>query len=97
MDSRSLDLGTLTSWQNSGLAGGNFSPELEAPIVEEVDGVRAISFNGESDWLIGPAAPESILGNNPHTIEAWIYNPKVDVQESVISWGRQSGLSLIHI
>ena len=91
MDSRSVDLGTLTSWQNSGLAGGNFSPELEAPTVEEVGGVRAISFNGESDWLIGPAAPESILGNNPHTIEAWIYNPKVGVQESIISWGRQSG------
>ena len=91
MDSRSINLGPLTSWQNSGLAGGSFSPELEAPVVEEVDGVRAISFNGERDWLVGPAAPESILGNNPHSIEAWIFNPEVASQESVISWGRQSG------
>ena len=91
LDSRSINLGPLTSWQNSGLAGGSFSPELEPPVVEEVDGVRAISFNGERDWLVGPAAPESILGNNPHSIEAWIFNPEVASQESVISWGRQSG------
>ena len=63
-----------------GLAGGSFSPELEPPFVEEVNGVRAISFNGERDWLIGPAAPESILGNNPHSIEAWIFNPEVGSQ-----------------
>ena len=91
LDSRSINLGPLTSWQNSGLAGGSFSPELEPPVVEEINGVRAISFNGERDWLVGPAAPESILGNNPHSIEAWIFNPEVGSQESVISWGRQSG------
>ena len=91
IDSRSMDLGSLSSWQNAGLSGGTFKPEIESPVVEDIQGVRAVSFHGQGDWLVGPSAPDSILGNNPHSIEAWIFNPEAGTQESVISWGRQSG------
>jgi hypothetical protein len=91
LDARGLNAGPVTNWQNAGLLGGNFTPELDSPVAEDVDGVRALTLIGNNDWLTGPPASASLVGNNPHSIEAWINNPDVGTQETIISWGRQSG------
>jgi len=91
LDARGLNSGPVTDWQNAGLLGGNFTSEFDSPVAEDVAGVRALTLSGNNDWLTGPPASESLVGNNPHSIEAWVNNPDVGTQETIISWGRQSG------
>ena len=91
LDARGLNSGPVTEWQNAGLLGGTFTPEFDSPVAEDVAGVRALTLSGSNDWLTGPPASESLVGNNPHSIEAWVNNPDVGTQETIISWGRQSG------
>ncbi|MCP4846332.1 MAG: hypothetical protein GY899_00095 [Verrucomicrobiaceae bacterium] len=91
LDARGFNTGPVPTWPNTGLIGGNFVAETDEPIAGDTAGVRAIIIDGTSDWYIGPTAPGSVLGNNPHTIEAWIYNPAVGSREAVTSWGHQSG------
>ncbi|HAA87053.1 MAG TPA: hypothetical protein DCE22_02290, partial [Verrucomicrobiales bacterium] len=91
LDARGLNSGPVTEWQNAGLLGGTFTPEFDSPVAEDVAGVRALTLSGNNDWLTGPPASESLVGNNPHSIEAWVNNPDVGTQETIISWGRQSG------
>jgi hypothetical protein len=91
LDSRGLNTGPVASWPNTGLIGGNFVAESDIPAAGETNGVQAIIFDGDSDWYIGPTAPASMLGNNHHTVEAWLFNPAVGSREAVVSWGRQNG------
>jgi len=91
LDARGFNIGPVASWPNTGLAGGNFVAETDQPVAGITAGVTSIAFDGTSDWYVGPTAPASVLGNNPHTVETWIYNPSVSKREIVVSWGRQDG------
>ncbi len=91
LDSRGLNPGPVASWPNTGLIGGNFVAESDIPVAGDTGGIRAVIFDGESDWYIGPTAPASILANNHHTVEAWMFNPVIGAREAVVSWGRQNG------
>jgi hypothetical protein len=94
LDSRGLTLGPVSTWDNTGSLGSTFNAEIDVPVASDVIGVRAVTLDGTDDRYVGPIAPAGVLGNNPHTIEAWIYNPSVGggaAREAVFSWGRQSG------
>lgn len=90
LDARSLADGPIATWANSGGLGGTFEANGD-PIVEEIDGVHGVTFDESEDWLIGPAAPETLLGNSARTIQAWIFNPDIEPEETVVSWGRRGG------
>ncbi|MDG2124485.1 MAG: lamin tail domain-containing protein, partial [Verrucomicrobiales bacterium] len=91
LDATSLPLGNRSSWTNAGTIGGTFSAEIDTPIVQNVSGVRALTFDGDNDWYVGPAAPPSVTGDNSRSIEAWVFNPNFDNEESVFAWGRRGG------
>ena len=91
LDATALPIGPLPVWTNSGSLPGNFLAEIDVPIVTTIDGVKGVTFDGVNDWYIGPTAPSSVVGNNSRTVIAWVYNPMVDFEETVVGWGRREG------
>ncbi len=91
VDLRSEDLpdGTgATIWPNRG-ALGDFMAQ-GTPLVEQVDGVKAVTFDGSS-WFEGPTSIEGIEGAGTRTIEVWAYNPEIPSEETIVSWSHRGG------
>lgn len=92
LDASSHGLGPLAQWPNLGALGGAFvAPGNGVPVVQTVQGVKGITFNGTSQYYTGPAAPSFIAGNASRTVEAWILNPVAADEETIFSWGRRGG------
>ncbi|HUF60822.1 MAG TPA: LamG-like jellyroll fold domain-containing protein, partial [Verrucomicrobiales bacterium] len=90
LDARDLPAGAIVSWDNDGELGGVFTAAGD-PQVEEVAGITAVTLDGAGDWLVGPIAPASITGGNSRTVVAWVYNPGIVDEETVVAWGRRGG------
>ena len=91
VDLRAEDLpdGTgVTIWPNHGSLG-DFIAE-GTPVVEEIDGVKAVTFDGSS-WFEGPTSTEGIEGAGTRTIEVWAYNPEIPGEETIVSWSHRGG------
>ncbi|MBA7630732.1 hypothetical protein ES703_38256 [subsurface metagenome] len=89
VDLRAKDLayGTgVTTWYNRG-ALGDFTAH-GAPVVEDVDGRKAVTFDGSS-WFEGPTSTPSIEEAGSRSIEVWAYNPSIASEETMISWARR--------
>jgi len=96
-----LDAGNDTAgddeWINEGTLGEEASfLRIGAAFKEEVAGAQAVTFNAMGP--VGDAyqckvlAPEGITGVDPtRTIEAWVYNPAVAAEETILSWSRRGG------
>ena len=81
-----LPLGPVTSWSNAGSLGGNFT-STGSPQVILVAGYRTVRLNGGGDYFTGPAADSTITGvNKPVTVEAWVHNPNIPGEETVVAW-----------
>jgi hypothetical protein len=50
-----------------------------------------VTLNGSTHYYTGPAAPVFLAGNSSRTVEAWIFNPAVNTEETVFAWGRRGG------
>lgn len=89
---KAMDASASTEqWRNTGTLGGTFKRGGN-PRVETVGGVRAVSFNGKTDWFQGPQAPAALLGGAPRTIEMWAWNPTLDSdEETLLAWGHRGG------
>jgi len=89
LESGNLPEGKLTTWKNLGAAAGEFGlPERKRtePVAETVAGRRAVTFDGKFTFMQSDiAAPKSVTWRNPFTVEMWVYNPKVDENETVFS------------
>ena len=85
-----LPEGPITTWENVGSLGGAFQA-FGDPIVEVIDGVTGVTLDGTGDYLEGPASTPEIEGDSPRSIIAWIYNPELAAEETVISWGKRGG------
>lgn len=91
LNAASLAAGSLTAWPNSGTMGGSFNSSGEnAATVDAADGVKAVSFDG-GDFYNGPVTPVFLTGNASRTVDAWLFNPAVGTEESIIAWGRRGG------
>ena len=89
VDLRAKDLayGTeVTTWYNRG-ALGDFTAH-GAPVAEDVDGRKAVTFDGSS-WFEGPTSTPSIEGAGSRSIELWAYNPSIASEETMVSWARR--------
>ncbi|MBB5351249.1 hypothetical protein HNR46_001485 [Haloferula luteola] len=93
LDAAELSTGTLSSWVNSGSLGASFeqSSFSRRPVVEDIEGIRGVTFDGSSDHMVGPIAPASLTGNGSRTVVAWVYNPTVGSEETIVAWGRRNG------
>ncbi len=91
------------NWYNLGETYGTFGdfgfdgPLSQYPIFKEVDGFKALSFDGD-DWLkMDLKAPEGI-SDQDFSVEVWAFNPSVEENETLISWAmpqdREHGISL---
>ncbi|MHC4631967.1 MAG: LamG-like jellyroll fold domain-containing protein [Planctomycetota bacterium] len=89
VDLRAKDLayGTgVTTWHNRGSLS-DFTAH-GVPVVEDVDGRKAVTFDGSS-WFEGPASTPSIEEAGSRTIEVWAYNPSIASEETMVSWARR--------
>jgi len=79
LDASGLALGTLTAWPNTGSAGGNFvdfnSPQTgyRPTVMANVEGKKAVWFDGNDIMRGDFNTPLSITGSNPWTVIATIY------------------------
>jgi len=78
----------LATWPNHGSLG-DFTAS-GTPVVEDVDGTKAVTFNGSS-WFEGPTAPAGITGTGTRTMEVWAYNPSMPGEETILSWAHRGG------
>jgi len=91
LDAMNRPAGPLPVWPNTGTVPGDFAAETDVPSVTFVDGRRGVTLDGSGDTYRGPATPPALTGNNSRTIEAWVYNPEMASEETIVSWGRRGG------
>ncbi len=85
-----LDYGSsVTTWPNHGTLG-DFTTIEGTPVVEDVTGRKAVTFDGFS-WFTGPTSPPGIEGEGTRSIEVWAYNPTIDTHETMVSWSHRGG------
>lgn len=51
----------------------------------------AIAFDGSSAFIGSDTTPDSITGFETRSIEAWVFNPSIAGEETVVSWGKRGG------
>lgn len=90
LDATALPEGPLAAWQNNGSLGEAFLAEVDIPAVTTLDGVKGVTLDGTNDWYVGPSA-YWLSYEMSRTIEAWIYNPVMDDEETIFAWGRRGG------
>ncbi|MED5471141.1 MAG: LamG domain-containing protein, partial [Verrucomicrobiota bacterium] len=90
IDVTSGEVGELPSITNDGTLGGTFEAEVDTPSITEVDGVKAITLDGTNDWYVGPASTP-LAGNADRSLEAWVNNPAIATEETIVAWGRRGG------
>lgn len=90
LEAAPLDEGVLTAWTNTGTLAGEFTASGD-PTVETIDGAKGVTLDGDGDWLVGPNSVPGIEGASGRSITAWIYNPSVAVEETVVAWARRGG------
>jgi hypothetical protein len=91
LDATVLTAGPLAAWTNQGALKGTFKASSTVADVTMVSGVAGVTLNGVDQYYTGPVTPTWMTGNNPHTIEAWIYNPVSQDEETIFAWGRRGG------
>jgi len=93
LDATALGTGALAEWANTGALGGVFRAASadNAGTVESVQGIKGVTFDGVNDNYIGPIAPVYLTANASRTVDAWIFNPAVNTEETVFAWGRRGG------
>jgi len=92
IDAQGLALGPALDWANMGSLGGTFLVNGDPQVEDVNDGVliaRAVTFDGDGDWFIGPNAPLGIEDEGTRSIEAWVYNPAVADEETIVSWSHR--------
>lgn len=90
LNAENLVTGALTTWPNSGSMGGNFISAGEGATVEAAGGIKGVVFDGNDEY-VGPVAPAWVAGNASRTVDAWVFNPAVAGEETVVAWGRRGG------
>ncbi len=92
LDATALPAGTLSSWTNAGLLGRSFNAvSATPPEVVSLQGVKGVKIDGTGSSLSGPAAPSILTGGRSRTVEAWVYNPAIATEETIVSWGHREG------
>lgn len=91
LNASALPAGALSTWTNTGTLAEAFTAS-GSPQVTVVQTVKAVTFAGSADFFTGPLAPDNISGINPsRTVEAWVFNPTVEDEETILGWGRRGG------
>jgi hypothetical protein len=92
VDAASLAPGRLNpgaTWMNNG-PYSNFTA-VGNPLVGKIATAPAVIFDGNDDAFVGAdPAPEGLTGIDPtRSIEAWVFNPAIASEETVVAWGHR--------
>ncbi len=104
VDATTAAFGTINVISNRGTLGGVFEARGAATTVPRISiagssGGRGIQFDG-GDYMqhaTAPGgalvpAPAGLVGLDPtRSIEVWVLNPAIDVEETIVAWGRRGG------
>lgn len=88
MDASKLKHGVIA---NSGKLGGQFI-EHGSPKLANVNGVRAVSFDGNSFLELSEEAPQSLDWNSPFTISAWVHVDELQDGAGVVAWNSRDNM-----
>ncbi|MBN2129478.1 MAG: LamG domain-containing protein [Sedimentisphaerales bacterium] len=90
LDARHPSAGEST-WVNAGTLGDFISSG--DPVVDTFGASSSlgVSFDGISDYYQGAIAPSGLVGYGDRTIEAWVYNPSIAPEETIVAWGKRGG------
>lgn len=93
VDLRAEDLAygsSVTTWPNRGTLGEFVAKGTTSPVVEDVAGLKAVTFDGGC-WFDGPTSVAGIVGNGTRSIEVWAYNPSIPGEETLVHWSHRGG------
>ncbi|MFC1601797.1 LamG-like jellyroll fold domain-containing protein, partial [Candidatus Sumerlaeota bacterium] len=90
LDAEGLALGPLATWPNAG-SMSDFGAQGTDPTVAIVDGVRAVTFDGNDFMRTSELAPAGITGTSNWSTEAWVHNPSLSNEEALVCWARRNG------
>ncbi len=88
LDVTGADPGPLDTIENTGSLEGDFEAEFDIPNVETIDGVNAVTLDGNMDWYVGPDS-SPLAGSADRSVEAWVWNPSVPAEETIVAWGKK--------
>jgi hypothetical protein len=87
LDATGLPAGALTTWSNLNALGWTFvAPSNAVANVESVEGTKGVTCFATNHYE-GPNIPTFFGGDASRTVEAWIYNPTLQNEETVFAWG----------
>lgn len=100
LDATDKPLGPLDPWPNTGTVAGDFNAAATGLFVPAevvlVDGVKGVAIPASATGISGsaydgPFAPDSMCGGANRTIEAWVWDPQLQNEKTVVSWGHRGG------
>jgi hypothetical protein len=101
LDATGRPLGALDPWPNTGTIAGDFNAAATLYAytpgqVISVDGVKGVAIPTSTLGTTGtayegPIAPDTMCGGASRTIEAWVWDPVLQGEKTVFSWGHRSG------
>jgi len=77
--------------KNAGSLGGEFKG-TGSPEIRITAGVRSVSLDGNSYFVLSREAPGSLGWNSAFTASAWVYNPEVSRAECILVWNTRDNM-----
>lgn len=92
LDATTIPLGKVKSLiTNQAALKGHFINH-GTPIVENIQGKKAIRFDGNSYLKLSVKAPLSLSWNSPYTVSVWVLNPGVGLGECLVAWNSRENM-----
>jgi hypothetical protein len=101
LDATGAPLGPLDPWPNTGTISGDFNAAgsvyaFTPGEVVVVDGVKGVVIPASTSGSLGvaydgPLAPDTMCGGASRTIEIWVWDPALQDEKTVVSWGHRGG------
>ena len=91
VDAAYMAQGPLTSCANLGAQPGSFTTDGTTPVVETIEGVPCITFDGTNHLRSDFVLPVHMTSLMDWSICAWVYNPSIDPVECMFSWAKDGG------
>jgi hypothetical protein len=68
---------------NEGVISGEFEARRAPVVVKEIEGKKGFEFDGNQEFISNFSLPATLRDNAPYTLEAWILNPEIAVNECI--------------
>lgn len=92
LDAKNIPLGKVkSSITNQAALKGHFLL-YGTPVVENIQGKKAIRFDGKSYLKLSKKSPLSLSWNSPYTVSVWVLNPEIELGECLMAWNSRENM-----